>query len=308
MVPDRVADCPDQVVERGGVRVAVDVEDRLAQRLGRRLDREPAVGDGHEQVPGPGKRAGGELAVDIPPQVLELGRGLAGGLGLAVEPAAVDHQPVAGARSELDRVVLQPAPHQVRHFPAHRGFLQPEVHVGRGAVQVVQGPAPRAERLVLGNRQPRRRDEGAAGGPPLLPAFRPGPVGLRPGQQERDDRVPAVRRPARHPCGSSSSSGSTNTLRSRKLAPKRGGGFGVTGTAASLLRRRSASRLSRACAARCTQPGSRCSRVTVAPPVLSPALRRLRDPPACRTGRPAPGRPRGSARRAQLSPSGSATG
>ena len=88
--------------------------------------------------------------MDVPPQVFELGRGLAGGLGLALEPAAADHQPVAGARSELDRVVLQTSPHQVRHLPAHRGLLQPQVHVGRGPVQVMQRPAPGAERLVLG--------------------------------------------------------------------------------------------------------------------------------------------------------------
>ena len=79
-------DRPDQVVQGGGVRVAVDVQDGLAQGLGGRPDREPAVGHRHEQVPGPGDGAGRELAADAAPQVLELGRGPAGGLGLALEP------------------------------------------------------------------------------------------------------------------------------------------------------------------------------------------------------------------------------
>jgi hypothetical protein len=106
VVADRVTNGPDQVVQGGGVRVAVDVQDGLAQCLGRCPDRKPAVGDGHEQVPGPGDGAGCELAADTAPQVLELGGGPACGLGLALEPAAADHQPVAGAGGELHRVVL----------------------------------------------------------------------------------------------------------------------------------------------------------------------------------------------------------
>ena len=62
VIADGVADCPDQVVQGGGVRVAVDVEDRLAKCLGRRLDREQAVGDRHEQVTGPGDGPRAEAA------------------------------------------------------------------------------------------------------------------------------------------------------------------------------------------------------------------------------------------------------
>ena len=247
----------------------------------------PAVGHRHEQVPGPGKGTGRDLAADAAPQVLELGRGVARGLGLALEPAAADHQPVAGARGELHRVVLQSPAHQAGHLPAHRGLLQLEVHVRGGAVQVVQRPAPGTERLVLGERQPRGRDEGLPGGPPLLPAFPPGLVGRRPGSQERDNRALARRCLACHVRGaSSSSSGSRNTLCSRKLASRRGGGGGATGTAASRLRRRSASMPSRACRARWGHPGPPRSGMTLA---LPSHLRCQTAAQACRPWRPAPG-------------------
>ena len=118
--------------------------------------------------------------------------------------------------------------------------------MGGGAVQVVQRPAPRAECLVLGVRQPRRRGEGAAGPPATAAspptgsgraAARPAGTG-RPGSRGPGGLAVTLAAPPRHP----------RAARTRCVpgssAPRRGGGAGVTGTAASRRRRRSASRAS----------------------------------------------------------------